>query len=108
MFEMGAAVDCAIENNIFGATTMDRFANNLSGYYGFWAFGQFFYYTFIRNLILTAIYLASMIPFTFGIAGWLYAPFNNLSDYIPLFTTLYMTNAAYESFHPTVAPELSF
>lgn len=63
---------------------------------------------FVRSWILVGIGILSYTPFIGFIFGWSYLPFDIFSDYIPLFATLYLTNAAYDAFHPTVAPELSF
>lgn len=97
-----------MSNNIFGAVTAERFTSNFSAYYQYWNISQFIYYVFVRSWVLLAISIGSFTPFIGFIFGWAYLPFDIFSDYIPLFTTLYLTNAAYDSFHPTVAPELSF
>ena len=102
MFELGAGIDCAMMNNIFGATTADRFNEGYASYYMYWTIGQFVYYVFAKIWVLLAL---PIIPFVGGILLQFYLL---LSDYAFMGTTLYLTNSAFEAFHPTVAPELSF
>ena len=103
MFELGAAVMCATDNQVFGPETVMRF--DYAQYYLWYALGVFVFYVFLHPWIGVFIGMSNYV--TFGLGGYLQIPYQIAADYVPLFATLWLTNMAYEGFHPTVAPQIA-
>ena len=103
MFQLGAAVDCAVENNLFGPNTVDRFVD-FSNEYTDWAFIHFSYHVFLPPLISGTLLLSSL--FTFGLSYFAWVAYELIVLFGLVFANLYFTNKVYEGFHPILAPQI--
>ena len=112
MLQLGGAVQCAIDNNIYGPDTKSRFVD-FSAEYIDWAFIFTLYFVFADTIFLNIV--GAVIEFItfFGLglfSGWvseLIMSFKPLIRWCLLIVNLYMANSVYEGFHPTLAPDLS-
>lgn len=62
MYEIGGAVECAIDNNIYGPNTTSLFADG-SAFYVFIALSYFFFDVFINPIIFISLYVLEAVYF---------------------------------------------
>ena len=104
MFQLGAVVDCAVDNNVLGPDTASRFVD-YSAMYSDWAFIHLFYFLFVDPFVMLCLAVILFVNMSVGL--WALGTYRAVVDFGATFANLYLTNAVYEGFHPVLAPEIS-
>ena len=112
MLKLGSVVQCAIDNRIYGPETSLRFVD-YSGEYMSWSFFYVLKYIFTDFVEETFWIVVANLAGLIGLR-WVADGVHELLEWIDpvlswtaLALTLYLTNAVYEGFHPSLAPGLS-
>lgn len=103
MANIVAAIDCALDNNIFGDDTVSRFSD-FSQYYWVWAVTYFTFLLFIDPEVTA--FLNGLTFWTWTLGGgsiWILIPYEIITHYGAAFFTLYWSNEVYNAFHPVIA-----